>query len=95
MQRSAVKMAMDPELEGLTNPHKDSRSMGEHHLKGFFIIRRISQRKLAKIVGEPEPSLSLMFNGVMYLPVEVEQKLNDLKDKIEAYEKKTGKLFNS
>jgi hypothetical protein len=94
MQRNAMKTAMDPELEALKATPKP-RSMGEHPYKGFFFTRRITQKKIAKAVGIQEAYLSMMFSGLMYMDPETEKKLNDLKEKILAWEKKTGEIFGA
>ncbi len=73
---------------------KVGRQPDPHPLMGFFTIRDIKQLKIAKWCGTSPAYISMMLNGIRYTPDPINEKLYDLRDRIRASEKRTGKMFN-
>jgi hypothetical protein len=89
-------MLMDEVLQGFALPEKDRiLTKGNHPLKDYFELRQITQTKLAKYFGTNKPYMSEMFRGIRFMPPDIEKKLYDLKAKIDRWEIKSGKRFNS
>jgi hypothetical protein len=67
----------------------------EHQDKQFFVDRKISQKKLSKVLGVSLVSVHNWLNGVWVVPPRRQVQLEELKNKILAWEKERGRIFGS
>lgn len=67
----------------------------EHPLRQFFLDRQVTQKQIAKHTGLSEPLISQAMRGRINLEDHEEALLSALKAKLDAWEQKNGRLWNT
>jgi hypothetical protein len=79
----------------VNRPFRHNVPYEEHHFKKFFKERGVRQSKLAALIGVTPPAIFLWFSGRAPLPPAREEQLVELKQKIEIWERKNGRVFGT
>ena len=89
---------MDKILQSLSEPPKRRKSRKPkahrpHPAKTFFAERGVKFVKVAGVLSVHRALLCMWLNGTRPIPPDKEEELNQLVEKVRAWEKRTGKTF--